>query len=168
VADDLLARRPIILLSTKLVETVDADVKHHGHKTERGGILLGLRRGHHLHIEEATLPMRWDIGTMLAFQRSSRGHREIALRRWRQSNRMIDWVGEWHSHPQRVASPSSIDLRSWIGITRDRAAPMVFLIIGEELSWIGLCVPGQDVPIRYTEVERSTVGIVFQPSPSGE
>ncbi|HEV7877184.1 Mov34/MPN/PAD-1 family protein [Bradyrhizobium sp.] len=158
------ATPPTILLSVKLAETVDADLKLHGHDRERGGILLGLRRGPHLHIDEATLPMRWDIGTMFAFQRSSRGHKELALRRWRQSHKTIDWVGEWHSHPERFASPSSIDIRSWRAITRDRAAPMAFLIIGLERNWIGLCTPDRDAPIRYKEVERSKAGFAFQPA----
>jgi integrative and conjugative element protein (TIGR02256 family) len=154
---------PTILLSAKLVETVDADVKRNGHERERGGILLGLRRGLHLHIDEATFPMRWDVGTMFAFERSSRGHKELALRRWRQSRKTIDWVGEWHSHPEQFASPSSIDIGSWRVITRDRGAPMAFLIIGLERSWIGLCTPDRDAPIRYREVERSEAGLAFQP-----
>lgn len=155
---------PTILLSANLVKTVDADLKRHGYDRERGGILLGLRRGSHLHIDEATLPMKWDVGTTFAFRRSSKGHKELALRRWRQSNRTIDWVGEWHSHPERHASPSSIDLQSWRGITLDRAAPMAFLILGWERSWIGLCVPDCEAPIRYKEVERSKIGLAFQPA----
>jgi integrative and conjugative element protein (TIGR02256 family) len=153
-----------VLLTTGLVESINAHVKQHGHDKERGGILLGFRRGQHLHISEATFPMRWDTGTRFAFRRSSTGHEEIALRRWRQSNRTMDWVGEWHSHPEGIPSPSSIDIRSWKEITRNRAAPMAFIIIGWECGWLGLCVPNRDAPIRYREVERSQVGFAFHPA----
>jgi integrative and conjugative element protein (TIGR02256 family) len=153
-----------ILLAKALVDAVVADVRQHGLIKERGGILLGFRRGPHLQIDEATFPMRWDIGTMLAFRRSSSGHNEIAIRRWRQSNQTIDWVGEWHSHPEKSPSPSNIDLRSWSKITRDRGAPMAFLIIGWERGWLGLCAPDRDAPIRYKEVERTKAGSAFQPA----
>jgi integrative and conjugative element protein (TIGR02256 family) len=153
-----------VLLTTRLVESVTSHLKQYGHGKERGGILLGFRRGPHLHINEATFPMRWDIGTKFAFRRSAIGHGEIALRRWRQSNRTIDWVGEWHSHPEGIPSPSSIDIRSWGEITRDRAAPMAFMIIGWERGWLGLCVPNRDAPIRYREVERSQAGFAFHPA----
>jgi integrative and conjugative element protein (TIGR02256 family) len=153
-----------ILLSSTVVETIAADLKKHGHNKERGGILLGFRRGPHLHIHEATFPMRWDVGTMSSFRRSSNGHAEIALRRWRQSNRTTDWVGEWHSHPEEYPSPSSIDLQSWQIITRDRDAPMAFVIMGWARGWLGLCVPDRELPIRYREIERSSLGLVFRPA----
>jgi integrative and conjugative element protein (TIGR02256 family) len=164
VAHDQLTAPRTILLTAALLDAVNADVKRHGHAKERGGILLGFRRGIHLHINEATFPMRWDIGTMFAFRRSSSGHKEIALRRWRDSNRTIDWVGEWHSHPERCPSPSAIDIRNWGTITRDRAAPMAFLVIGWEGAWLGLSVPHCEVPIRYKEVERSEAGFAFHPA----
>ncbi|MGH6712980.1 MAG: Mov34/MPN/PAD-1 family protein [Bradyrhizobium sp.] len=153
-----------ILLAKSLLAAVSIDVKQHGQHKERGGILLGFRRGPHLHIDEATVPMRMDVGTMFAFRRSSVGHREIAIKRWHESNRTIDWVGEWHSHPEESPSPSSIDLRSWREITRGRAVPMAFLIIGWKRGWLGLCVPDSDAPIRYKEVERSEIGLAFQPA----
>lgn len=154
----------VILLTATLVATIAADVKKHGHDKERGGILLGFRRGPHLHISEATFPMRWDIGTKFAFRRSAIGHGEIALKRWRQSNRTIDWVGEWHSHPEGRPSPSSIDVQSWKEITRKRAAPMAFIIIGWERGWLGLCVPDRDAPIQYKEVERTQASLAFHPA----
>jgi integrative and conjugative element protein (TIGR02256 family) len=73
-------------------------------------------------------------------------------------------VGEWHSHPEESPSPSSIDIRSWKEITRDRAAPMAFMIIGWKRGWLGLCVPTHEAPIRYKEIERSNAGFAFQPA----
>jgi integrative and conjugative element protein (TIGR02256 family) len=164
VVRDLQSFPTTVLLTAALVESVLGDVKRHRSDRERGGILLGFRRGPHLHINEATFPMRWDIGSRFAFQRSAGGHRQIALNRWHQSNRTIDWVGEWHSHPEASPSPSSIDIRSWKDITRDRAAPMAFMIIGWKCGWLGLCIPSRETPIRYKEVERSNAGVAFQPS----
>jgi integrative and conjugative element protein (TIGR02256 family) len=154
---------PVILIGLEVLDRITADAARYAGKSERGGIFIGLRRGPHIEINEATLPMRWDLGSMFAFRRSSRGHQSVALRRWRDSARTMDWVGEWHSHPQSIPAPSSIDLGSWKGITADRDAPMVFLIIGYAALWVGLSVPWKRQPIKYVEAERSPAGIAFKP-----
>ena len=155
---------PIILMANDVLERVTADAGRYAGRKERGGILLGLRRGPHLDIKEATLPMRWDRGSMFSFRRSSVGHQAVTLRRWKKSQHTVDWLGEWHSHPERIPSPSSVDLRSWREITRHRGAPMAFLIIGYEGLWLGLSLPGRAAPIRYVEVERSGAGSAFIPT----
>lgn len=75
----------------------------------------------------------------------------------------MDWVGEWHSNPERFPSPSSIDLRNWQQITKSRGDQMAFLIVGYEGLWLGLCRPNRLKPIRYMEAERSDAGIAFLP-----
>jgi integrative and conjugative element protein (TIGR02256 family) len=107
--------------------------------------------------------MRWDRGSLLSFRRSARGHQAVALKRWKRSGGTVDWLGEWHSHPEAVPSPSGIDRASWREIAGERAAPMVFLIIGYSGLWLGLSMPGDAVPIRYREAERSASGIGFVP-----
>jgi len=152
-----------ILIAHTAIEPILADAARYAGRSERGGIFLGLRRGPHLEIKEATLPTRWDRGTMFAFHRAAAGHRAVALQRWRKSGRVMDWVGEWHSHPERFPSPSSIDLRNWQQITKSRSDQMAFLIVGYEGLWLGLCRPNRLKPIRYVEAERSDAGIAFLP-----
>ena len=156
-------QRPIILLGHDPIERISADAARYAGRKERGGILLGYRRGPHLEVNEATLPMLWDWGSMFSFRRSARGHQSIALGRWRNSGQTVDWLGEWHSHPEPLPSPSGIDLGSWRNIVRNRGAPMAFLIVGYEGIWLGLSLPGRAAPIRYEEVERSTAGIAYAP-----
>lgn len=153
-----------ILMAEAALQRISADALRFRGRSERGGILLGLRRGRHFEINEATLPTAWDRGSMFAFRRSAAGHQAVALRRWRGSQHTVDWIGEWHSHPEHLPSPSSIDLRSWRDITRHRAASMVFVILGYEGLWLGLCTPGRAAPVRYVEAERSSAGIAFLPA----
>lgn len=153
-----------ILIAEGALQRINADAARFRGRSERGGILLGLRRGSHVEVNEATLPTRWDRGSMFTFRRSAAGHQAVALRRWRTSQHTVDWVGEWHSHPERLPSPSSIDLRSWRDITRHRAAPMIFVILGYEGLWVGLSLPGRASPIEYVEVERSAAGLAFLPA----
>lgn len=153
----------MILIAEDVLEKIASDAARYAGRSERGGIFIGLRRGPHIEIKEATLPMRWDIGSMFSFRRSSRGHQDVALRRWRDSSQTMDWVGEWHSHPQAIPTPSGIDLGSWETITAERSSPMVFVIVGYAGRWIGLTVPGSSEPIKYVEAEVSRAGVAFVP-----
>ncbi len=150
-----------VLASQRALAAAANDAARYAGKQERGGILLGTRRGTHLHILEATLPQRWDRGSMFAFRRSARGHQEVAIKRWKSSGQTIDWLGEWHSHPESIPSPSGIDLHSWTSIVAARKTPMVFLIIGYHDLWLGIVEPNARSPTVYREAERTTEGIAF-------
>ncbi len=105
---------------------------------ESGGILLGFRRGEHLHIVEATVPSKLDRRSRFGFHRQAATHQNIALRRWRETGETMDYMGEWHSHPEDFPRPSGTDLRNWLEITVPRKEPMVFMIIGRKDDWIGV------------------------------
>ena len=152
---------PVILIAHDVLERITADAASFAGRKERGGILIGLRRGPHIEIRDATLPMRWDFSTFISFRRSPRGHQSVALRRWRESSHTLDWVGEWHSHPEKHPRPSSIDLRSWRAAVEGRGAPMVFVIVGYAAKWVSLAIPGSLRPIEYRQSETSSAGIAF-------
>lgn len=155
------AEEPLILIGGSPYCEARNDAAHYAGRTERGGILLGFRRGVHLHVNAVTRPTRWDRASMFAFHRHTRGHAATALRRWRQTGETCDWLGEWHSHPEQHPQPSSIDLRCWQGITRVTGVPMVFVIFGYSETWVGLMEPGSEKPVRYYQVETSNDGILF-------
>src|SRR5262249_39625720 len=67
---------------------------------EAGGILLGYRRGPHTHVIEATVPTKRDVRRRFAFFRHATYHQRVATKRWRQSGEKVDYVGEWHTHPE--------------------------------------------------------------------
>jgi integrative and conjugative element protein (TIGR02256 family) len=107
---------------------------------EAGGILLGFRRGSHLHVTMATPPGPTDVRNKFSFSREDESHPRIALSEWSRSEETMDYIGEWHTHPEPDPLPSSLDLREWRKISRERAEPMVFMIQGILGSWIGLGV----------------------------
>jgi integrative and conjugative element protein (TIGR02256 family) len=70
------------------------------------------------------------------FDRRDPGHQAEALHRWRQSGRTMTFVGEWHTHPEPVPSPSFIDKMTWKRIAkRHRVTPVVFIIRGFSGWW---------------------------------
>ena len=125
---------------------------------ESGGILLGFRRGQHLHIVEATVPSKLDKRSRFGFYRQAASHQKIALQRWRESGETMDYMGEWHSHPEDVPHPSGTDLRNWLDITVPRDDPMVFIIIGRRNDWIGVSLGVEVIGSRLSLKEGDLRG----------
>lgn len=109
---------------------------------EAGGLLIGTRRGRHIQISDMTEPQTSDARGRFLFLRNTIGHAEAATRLWRSSNQQLDYLGEWHTHPQRTPTPSGLDLAEWLrlGSARDDAHPMVFLIAGIETFYGAMVV----------------------------
>ncbi|MEN5110099.1 Mov34/MPN/PAD-1 family protein [Pseudomonas sp. TWI672] len=102
--------------------------------TEAGGILLGHVRGKHLEVLEASEPTRQDLRLRYFFERMIHGHKSLADRRWQESNGLVRYIGEWHSHPQEVPRPSSIDLDEWTILAKGRSdrRPLLAVIVGRQ------------------------------------
>jgi integrative and conjugative element protein (TIGR02256 family) len=112
---------------------------------EAGGILLGYRRGVHLHLVEATLPGAHDQRSRTAFWRRDPAHQNAATNGWTRTHQTLDYVGEWHTHPEAFPSPSSLDLQEWRDICTRTREMMTFLIVGTRDQWFGV---GSNLKIR--------------------
>ena len=128
---------------------------------EAGGLVLGLRKGLYLHVTEITRPLPWDRQSSTRFQRSPKGHRLAALRRWRKSGGKMDWIGEWHSHPGFSLSPSSIDVRNWHRIVRQRKAGMIFPICDGRETAFYLQLWGGRGKVLLRQVEKDDLGTFY-------
>lgn len=104
---------------------------------EAGGILMGYRRGPHTHVTEATIPSRQDVQRRFGLFRHATHHQRVALQRWKETDQTLDYVGEWHTHPEDDPSPSDIDLCHWREITAVSKRPMIFIIVGRSTNWVG-------------------------------
>jgi len=107
---------------------------------ESGGILLGYVRDPHIEILEASEPTFWDDGTAIFFDRKSLGHRQIADRRWKESNGLIRYVGEWHTHPEDYPIPSEFDRKGWVELAKRRQdrRPVLAIVVGRKALHIEL------------------------------
>lgn len=105
---------------------------------EAGGILMGYRRGGHIDIQEASVPMSKDIRRRHGFERLDPGHQALADRRWKASGGTVLYLGEWHTHPCPTPHPSSIDRTEWTKLTATHQTPLTF-IIGGTRDWYVEC-----------------------------
>lgn len=130
---------------------------------EAGGLLLGYRKPMGLHIVEATFPGPSDIRTTTRFVRRDQSHQQIATQLWKSSHRTIDWLGEWHSHPEPYPSPSPRDETTWLDQSAKNALAMVYLIEGYEGEFLGLSRNGGDI-VRFVPDEADGTGILYSAS----
>lgn len=139
----LVLRRPdddgFVLVEEQVLEVLAEHRQRHRGAPESGGILLGYRRGSHLHVTEATAPLDSDQASRTRFFRTAAPHQQAALARWRESGETMDYLGEWHTHPEHRPLPSMIDTHGRQRICSKHSAPMLFVIVGmQNHLWIGL------------------------------
>lgn len=128
---------------------------------EAGGILLGHVRGEHLEIIEATEPSIWDRRFRFLFERMPYFHHRLAMKRWKDSNGLVRYVGEWHTHPQDHPIPSSIDLREWRTLAAERidARPLLAIIVGcKDLHIEYMFATGKRRTLQHTKVGTALQG----------
>lgn len=143
-----------VLIECEVMKVLDIYRQHDSSDAEAGGLLLGFRRGSHLHVVTCTQPCPTDRRTRTTFKRGCSGHARIAYERWRESQERIDYLGEWHSHPEAQASPSGVDLREWRKLIRNRHDALIFLIVGIERDWYGVSIQSQIEPISMRHVSN--------------
>lgn len=154
-------KRAQLLIEPAAWGVARADAGAYAGVTERGGLLLGYRRGPHLHIDFATTPGPADRASKFAFHRDTAGHQSIASQRWLTSSGTSDWLGEWHSHPEPDPRPSGTDTTTWQRLAKEARRPMAFVIFGYVSEWVCIVTPRLREIQRLVLIEDTDEGKVF-------
>jgi len=105
--------------------------------SERFGVLIGSKSlgEEHYWIEQVTQPLAQDKATRTSFTMQDPGHQRTIDAYFKKSKGKSIYLGTWHTHPQRIPSPSSIDRKDWhCCIERNQDRQLFFLIIGTGAS----------------------------------
>ena len=109
---------------------------------ESCGILMGEKRGmrgEDIHIMHLSTPKITDFRTPVYYKRGVLGHQEHLNRLHGSSQGRVQYLGEWHTHPQKYAKPSSTDYREWHKTCKYfKDQPVLFFIAGVYGDWIGV------------------------------
>lgn len=108
----------------------------------------GMLIGHHpqdtddIILDRLTLPQPEDRRTRNRCHRDQGAHQRLLDAEWKASGATRTYVGEWHTHPERVPVPSQLDRMSWKRATRETAVHgpgLVFVIVGLRVTrvWFG-------------------------------
>lgn len=109
--------------------------------SESGGILLGHIYRSRTEIVQVTTPNKHDTWGPLFFIRSKIGAQPIINRAWKRSNKVLNYVGEWHTHPEVYPKPSDVDKRMIMKSFKETEMEIDFLyliIVGcDNTYWVG-------------------------------
>lgn len=130
-----------------LTDDVLAHFRRHRQLThyskEAGGQLFATFDGHSIQIERATGPGRRDRRSMTFFIPNRLSERREIVRQFEVG---LHYVGDWHTHPQPQAQPSSTDIDSFRDMfrkSRHKLAAFVMVIVGTleppAGMFVGLC-----------------------------
>lgn len=125
----------VLELSDAAVQTLLRHRQLRPADTEAGGVLLGrlIQGSSDVVIDVATPPSPSDRRSRFSFFRARKPAQEAVDRAWRQSGQVVNYLGEWHSHPEDHPSPSCIDKRDWKKILTHATFEqdfLVFIIVG--------------------------------------
>lgn len=120
---------------------------------EAGGILIGreVKSTNNLVIDHMTKPMPADKRNRFLFLRKDNGHIEYFEKLYRDNDHIYGYVGEWHTHPEKVPSYSVVDYREWDKIVSAKPGnmPIYCLIIGTEKWRVWKVVIAQKPELVY-------------------
>jgi len=103
---------------------------------EAAGVLIGERREGHVVILAISEPGPGDVRTRFTVVRKGPHHQALINELHCKSGGAMNYLGEWHTHPERFPSPSNTDKSSW---QKDITSlePMVLIIVGQSATWCG-------------------------------
>ena len=112
--------------------------QHEINDTEAGGVLIGEQRDRGLTVTLSTPPQRTDRRSRYRFNRREAGHQQLVEIAWRQSGGQQSYIGEWHSHPEPVPTPSFPDRMGWAARSVCVRKALAVIIVGQEELYVGL------------------------------
>ncbi|RED89167.1 Mov34/MPN/PAD-1 family protein [Cohnella phaseoli] len=128
---------------------------------ESGGILVGriLESSADYVIDDASVPMAKDVQKRNSFVRDSEGHQEYFDQHWAHQEGRCFYLGEWHTHPEKVPKPSFIDQRGWRNLLNAKIqeqTTLFFIIVGIQrlVIWQGVNRNGRIRIFRVGDINR--------------
>lgn len=106
---------------------------------EAGGMLLGrlISESRDLVVDEVTEPTKLDLKGRFYFIRRRRAAQRRVNKAWAESNGTLNYLGEWHSHPEDDPTPSQVDIENWHRIgseARFEQDFLLFAIVGRSIT----------------------------------
>ena len=111
---------------------------------EAGGILVGkkLLGEEHYVLSAASTPTKRDRRTRFSFTRSKQSAQTFIDKHWEVSGGVENYIGEWHTHPERNPHPSGPDRALIKQVVAHRSSPfskVILIIVGQNATfYIGL------------------------------
>ncbi len=101
----------LIVIETAVLQILHKYRQCHHRQPEQGGVFIGEIRSPHIVITHVTEPGPHDLASRFGFVRKKRHHQTIVDELWQTSGGYLIYLGEWHTHPESIPTPSGTDLK---------------------------------------------------------
>lgn len=132
----------LLVIMPSVVERLLTYRQLHLQSMEAAGVLIGERRGPHLVIHEISEPGSGDIRARYSVDRRGPHHQAAVDDAFARSSGALQYLGEWHTHPEDEPSPSPRDMSSWRRHLVD-SEKMALVIVGRKQIWAAQKVAGK-------------------------
>jgi integrative and conjugative element protein (TIGR02256 family) len=126
-------RRPsggTVTLVAAVTKTFAAFVQTGQNDSEAGGVLLGrlILDSSDVIIDVASRPHSEDKRSRFFFWRSNKPAQRRVIEAWQESSGTQNYLGEWHTHPEDVPTPSCVDIQNWKRLVKRSKFEQEFLL----------------------------------------
>ncbi|RSO30454.1 CBASS system CD-NTase/cGAS isopeptidase Cap3 [Acinetobacter lactucae] len=126
----------LVVILSEVVEILLSYRQLENSNPESAGVIIGERRGVHLVVRMVSVPNFSDIRSRFSVNRIGKHHQEKVDTAFRESNGTWQYLGEWHTHPENIPSPSMVDYNSWKKYLSS-PNPLILIIVGRTKWWVG-------------------------------
>lgn len=97
---------------------------------ESAGLLIGhIRNNGDIFINNITEPKKEDDRTRVSFKLDAYAHQSEVDDLYTSSDKILGYLGTWHTHPQKIPTPSGVDIVDWKGHYEDNTDRSLFFIV---------------------------------------
>jgi integrative and conjugative element protein (TIGR02256 family) len=119
--------------------------------SESGGLILGrlIQASNDIIADEATRPSADDNRGRFFFIRRRTPAQRRVNEAWKESSSTRNYLGEWHTHPEDVPSPSAHDLQDWSRLimqSQFEQDSLFFIIVGRRSVRVWEYLRGEQLP----------------------
>ncbi|SHE78086.1 integrative and conjugative element protein, VC0181 family [Flavobacterium fontis] len=100
-----------IFFSKKVLNDIKIYKQDTKEKNESGGILLGQVLNQNIYVLKYSDPCKSDKSTRYSFERDKKNAQKIINHEFAESSGKTIYLGEWHTHPEKLPTPSNQDLK---------------------------------------------------------
>lgn len=122
-----------VVFTEEVIRILDSYKQDNETKNEAGGILLGKVYNDLIIINQISEPSIEDRSGRFYFIRNVKRAQNIVNRTWKESNGERIYLGEWHTHPEDIPTPSRDDellLKNMLDYSRMEINILFMIIIG--------------------------------------
>ncbi|MDE5465936.1 MULTISPECIES: Mov34/MPN/PAD-1 family protein [unclassified Bradyrhizobium] len=133
-----------VWLSSRVMQSMSEDAQDLS-PLENGGILLGWRSGEDRIVVDLRGPGPLALHGRHCFVPDHKWQVAELDRAFKTSAGDLDYLGDWHSHPDGIAEMSDLDSATLLRIARKVNSPLMLIVAGSGSEWFPRCWKGQIV-----------------------